>query len=210
MMPPLEFVAPGAHAIVYEQQPMEARASWPVGIAGQDQQLIGEPSDLDFVKILASIAGQLHIYDPGRFRYALGASRSTRFFERTPEALATFLAGLGCFVHRADTWWQDSLGRELYGAMMLGVPVLCPIGSLHAERIEQGVDGFIYGSRAEAQQQLSDLRRDPVLAQKIGRAGRDKIRALADPSAQARRYKELIVGTTSAIGSTVEWIASVA
>jgi hypothetical protein len=42
--------------------------------------------------------------------------------------------------------------------MACGVPVLCPRHSIHAERIEHGVDGLLYGSSAEARQLLSDLR----------------------------------------------------
>ena len=208
MMPPLDFVTPRPAARQMREAPTDGNpACWSAGIVGQYQQLIGEPPDLDFIKAIASSAGRLDIYDSGRLRYALGASRIARFFERTPEALATFLAGLGCFVHRADTWWQETLGRELYGAMLLGVPVLCPLGSVHAERIEHGVDGFIYASGNEAQQQIRKLRDDPALAQTIGRAGRDKIRALADPQAQASRYRELVFGATPAIAPAVEWMA---
>jgi glycosyltransferase involved in cell wall biosynthesis len=103
---------------------------------------------------------------------------------------------LGCFVYRAHAWWQETVGRELYGAMALGVPVLCPRDSIHAERIEHGLDGLLYGSSEEAEQHLSDLRREPALAAAIGRAGLDKVRALLDGNTQARRYRELILGTT--------------
>ena len=198
MPPPLDLArlhaAHAAAAVLSDASPIEASTAWPVGIVGQNQPFPAEPSDADFVTALERIAGRLHIYDPGRFRYTLGGSRSTRFYERKTLGLEPFLAGLRCFVHRTDAWWQDTLGRELYGAMLLGVPVLCPLGSIHAERIEHGVDGFLYGSSAEAQQQLAELRRAPALAQRIGRAGRDKMRALLDPDAQARRYRELILG----------------
>ena len=67
---------------------------------------------------------------------------------------------------------------------------------MHAERIEHGVDGLLYGSSEEAEQHLSDLRREPALASAIGRAARDKVRALLDGKTQSRRYRELILGTT--------------
>jgi hypothetical protein len=196
--PPLDLAAPMAalapEHVVYDEWLIETPPAWPCGIIGQNQQFLGEPPDLDSVKTLARIAGRLHIYDPGRFRYVLGGSPITRFFERRPGGLQPFLAQLGCFVHRTQAWWQDTAGRELYGAMALGVPVLCPRGSIHAERIEHGVDGLLYGSIAEAQQHLSDLRRAPALAAAIGRAGRNTVRALFEGETLARRYRELILG----------------
>ncbi len=196
--PPLDLAAPAAtlapEDAVGDSGPGETPPAWPVGIIGQNPQFLGEPPDADFVKSAARIAGQLHIYDPGRFRYVLGDSPITRFFERRPGGLGPFLAQLGCFVHRTQAWWQDATGRELYGAMALGVPVLCPRCSIHAERFEHGVDGFLYGSTAEAQELLSDLRRAPSRAAAMGRAGRDKARALLDRETQARGYRELILG----------------
>jgi len=212
--PPLDLSAPATalapERVVYDEWLIEKPPVWPIGIVGQNQQFVGEPPDPDFVKQLGRIADRLHIYDPGRFRYVLGGSRITRFFERRPDGLEPFLSQLGCFVHRAHGWWQDTAGRELYGAMALGVPVLCPQGSIHAERIEHGVDGFLYGSAAEAQRQLADLRRAPALAAAIGRAGRDKVRALLDGEAQLRRYREFIVGGAQTISAGLERMTKVA
>jgi hypothetical protein len=179
----------------YEERLMEMSPAWPIGIVGQNQQFVCEPFDGDFINDLASITGRLHVYDPGRIRYLLGSSPSARFFERRPEGFEPFLTRLACFVHRTQTWWQDTIGRELYGAMAYGVPVLCPRHSIHAERIEHGVDGLLYGSSAEARQLLSDLRQTPAMAVAIGRAGRNKMRALLDGESQKRKYQEFIVGT---------------
>lgn len=203
--PPLDLAAPGTvlapEPDAYEDRMMERSPVWPIGIVGQNQQSVCEPPDGDFVKNLASITGRLHIYDPGRFRYLLGGSPAVRFFERRPGGPETFLAQLGCFVHRTEAWWLDTVGRELYGAMAFGVPVLCPRSSIHAERIEHGVDGFLYGSGAEAQQQLSDLRQTPAWAASIGRAGRNKVRLLLDSETQTRGYRELVVGAGHTIAA---------
>jgi hypothetical protein len=212
--PPIDLsaleAALGSERVVYEEWLIETPPRWPVGIVGQNQQFVGEPPDADFVKQLGQIADRLHIYDPGRFSYVLGGSRITRFFDRRPDGLEPFLSQLGCFVHRTPGWWQDSAGRELYGAMACGVPVLCPQDSIHAERIEHGVAGFLYGSSAEAQQQLADLRRAPALAAAIGRAGRDKVRALLDGETQGRRYREFIVGAAQEISEGTEPMTRVA
>jgi len=117
------------------------------------------------------------------------------FLREAAERYDLFLTHLACFVHRAQTWWQDTVGRELYGAMALGVPVLCPQHSIHAERIEHGVDGLVYRSSAEALELLSDLRQSPATAAAMGRAGREKMRALLDAVRQERSYREFLVGS---------------
>jgi glycosyltransferase involved in cell wall biosynthesis len=178
-------------APVYDRWRIEPPPPWPVGIIGQGQHGVDEPYDAALVDTLGQIAGRLHVYDPGRFRYLLGSNPIARCSARRPGGLEPFLAGLACYVHRTPTWWQDSLGRELYGAMALGVPVLCPRISVHAGSIEHGVDGMLYDTPEEATQHLTDLRRAPALAAAIGRAGREKVLRRFDRSVLERRYREL-------------------
>lgn len=211
--PPLD-LAPAADfppvLVPYEERLMEMSPVWPIGIVGQNQQFVCEPPDVDFVKALTSITGRLHVYDPGRCRYLLGGNPLARFFQRRPGGLESFLGQLGCFIHRVDAWWQDTIGRELYGAMALGVPVLCPRCSIHAERIEHGVDGFLYESIAEARQLVSDLRQAPAVAVAIGRAGRNKVRALLDGETLIRRYREFLVGAGHPGAADAERLVKVA
>jgi len=196
--PPLDFEAVAelsSKLPPYEERLVEMSPVWPIGIVGQNQQVVCEPADGDVIVDLASITGPLHIYDPGRLRYLLGGNASARFFARREGGLEPFLGGLACFVQRSGTWWQDTIGRELYGAMAFGVPVLCPRSSTHAEHIEHGVNGLLYESTVEARQLLSDLRQQPTTAVAIGRAGRNKMRALLDGESQNRNYREFLAGT---------------
>jgi len=62
-------------------------------------------------------------------------------------------------------------------------------------RIEHGVDGLVYRSSAEALELLSDLRQSPATAAAMGRAGREKMRALLDAVRQERSYREFLVGS---------------
>lgn len=176
-------------------------APWPVGIVGQDAHGPSDPEDGGFVRRLAGVAGRLHIYDPGRFRHLMGGNPDVRFLERRPQGLPPFLGALRCFVHRTRAWWQDASGRELYGAMALGVPVLCPRESIHAARIADGVDGFVYASGDEAARQLAELRASPSLAAAFGRAARAKALELLDADGQARRCRELILGAAPAFAA---------
>jgi hypothetical protein len=195
VLPPLIDLERAGEFASYEERLGTLSPAWPIGIVGQNPQFVCEPPDGEFISGLASITGRLDVYDPGRIRYVLGASPMVRFFPRRPAGLEPFLARLACFVHRTETWWQDTVGRELYGAMALGVPVLCPRASIHAERIEHGVDGLLYGSSAEARELLSDLRQSPATAAEMGRAGRNKMRILLDGVAQTRNYREFLAGT---------------
>lgn len=178
-------------APVYDEWRIEPPPPWPVGIVGQYQHGVQEPHDAALVETLGRIAGRLHVYDPGRFRYLLGGNPIARCFPRRPGGLGPFVAGLACYVHRTPTWWQDSLGRELYGAMALGLPVMCPRISVHAGFIEHAVDGMLYDTPEEAAQHLADLRRAPALAAAIGRAGREKVVRRLDRKVLERRYGEI-------------------
>jgi hypothetical protein len=187
-----------AEGVAYDEWLIEPPPAWPVGVVGRNRPYPCEPTDGDLISGLGVIAGRVHLYDPGRFRYLLGADPAIRFFARQPHGLPAFLAQLRCYVQRSSVWWQESTGRELYGAMALGIPVLCPRMSIHAERIAHGVDGFLYETTEEALKQVTDLRRAPALAVAVGRAARAKMLALTDREAQARRYRELILGRSPA------------
>lgn len=210
--PPIDVDVPARAGVdvapVFDRWLIEPPPPWPVGIVGQDQHGVDEPHDALLVETLGRVAGRLHVYDPGRFRYLLGGNPIARCFPRRPGGLGPFLAGLACYVHRTPTWWKDSIGRELYGAMSLGLPVLCPRTSVHAGSIEHGVDGMLYGTPEEATQHLTDLRRAPALAASIGRAGRDKVRRMFDRAVLERRYREL-AGVPAAT-ATLAWTTRMA
>jgi hypothetical protein len=164
--------------------------AWPIGIVGQNPQFVCEPPDGDFISGLASITG---VSTSTIRAHSLRAGRSpmVRFSRGRPGGLEPFLARLACFVHRTETWWQDTVGRELYGAWLWASGAV-PAAVDHAERIEHGVDGLLYGSSAEARELLSDLRQSPATAAAMGRAGRNKMRALLDGAAQKRNYREFL------------------
>jgi hypothetical protein len=91
-------------------------------------------------------------------------------------------------------------GGKTVGAVRASapVPVLCP-GTPFTPNASSTGSTALYGSSEEAEQHLSDLRREPALASAIGRAGRDKMRVLLDGKTQRRRYRELILGSTDTV-----------
>jgi hypothetical protein len=182
----------------YGEWTIEEPAAWPVGIAGQDRRVVAEPSDMPFVRSLAAVSGRLHVHDPGRIRYALGADPRVRFFARADGSLVRFLSSLRCYVHRAERWWNEGLAREILVAMALGVPVLCPRASSYAEYLEDGVDGVLYDSLDGALSCVTELRRAPAYAESIARAAREKAARLFEPIAIATAWRSAILADAGA------------
>lgn len=163
--------------------------AWVVGMVGQLTDTVDAVTDDEFLEQLATTAGKLRIYDPGRYRFALGDSRSVQFVARSRAGLAAFIADVGCLFCRAQRWWEEGLGREIVLAMALGRPVICSRASIHANLIDDRVDGLLYTDDAEALELIAELRRAPAWATEIGHAGQQKARALIDPAAAASAYR---------------------
>jgi len=137
---------------------------------------------------------RLDVYDPGRFRNALGAMPSVRCLSRRDASLAQFLAPLSCYLYCCETWWEEGLGRDLFGAMALGIPVVCPRASVHAEYIDDGVDGILYDNDASALEALSSLRNNPARRSAMGTAARESVRRIFDVGEIGLAYRRLVAG----------------
>ena len=147
--------------------------------------------------LLQRAAGQgfaLDLLDPGRVRNVLGTSRDVRCFSRREVALADFVAPLSCLLYRADAWWKEGSGRDLFGAMAMGVPVACPRGSIYAEYLRDGVDALLYDDEEGALACLAALRSDPARAAAIGKAARASARRLFEPAMLAAAWQDLVIG----------------
>jgi hypothetical protein len=143
---------------------------------------------------VATAGYRLDLYDPGRVRYALGALRNVRHFSRHDVTLVQFLSPLSCYLYCSEAWWKEGLGRDLFGAMALGIPVLCPRTSIHAEYIRDGVDGILYDNDAGALEALASLRSDPARRTAMGAAARDSAQRRFDGRAIAHAYRRLVSG----------------
>ncbi|MEP7205580.1 MAG: SEC-C metal-binding domain-containing protein [Casimicrobiaceae bacterium] len=187
-----QLAAPSRATLPLGEWTVEARPPFVVGVVGQDGIALADARNPGFLTKLALHAGRLHVYDPGRLRYELGANPSVRFLPRVPGGELAFLRSLGCYVHRALPWWDDAAGRILATALACGLPVLCPRGSAFAESIAHGVDGLLYGDDAEATAFVKDLARAPSWGDALGAAARARAREEGAPAILARRYTELL------------------
>lgn len=163
-----------------------------VGNVVQDGRTVAHARSGSLQERVAAAGYRVDVYDPGRARHALGAMRNVNCVSRRQATLAQFLAPLSCYLYVGDTWWKEGLGRDLFGAMALGIPVLCPRGSIHAEYVRDGVDGILYDDAGGALAALAALRADPTRRRAIGDAAGARARELFDPAALTRAYRRLL------------------
>ena len=100
---------------------MEMSPVWPIGIVGQNQQFVASRPIWISSTNLASITGVCHVYDPGLFRYLFGGTPSPDSSKDGHRVRAVSCAAR-MFCPSCGTWWQDTVGPGLYGAMAFGVP----------------------------------------------------------------------------------------
>jgi glycosyltransferase involved in cell wall biosynthesis len=164
---------------------------WSVGIVGQVSDRVDPPVDADFIAEIAHSAGALVMHDPGPYRFELGASRSVRFLERTPDGPDAFLSEIDCLFCRRQPWWDEDDGRGILAAMARGLPVICPRSSIHSDFIEDRASGLLYRDDDEALALVMELRRASGLAADLGAAARAKAAELLDPIASANSLRPL-------------------
>jgi glycosyltransferase involved in cell wall biosynthesis len=152
--------------------------------------------DHEHLRAVAEHAGRLAVLDPGPLRYLLGPARSVVCVPRDSQSLATFLADNDVYLHRTQPWWIEE-PRALFGAMLLGVPVLCQRVSSYAEYIDDGVDGWLYDDEASAVRIVDSLREDRRRVAAAAEAARAKALRLFEPSPLASAYADFVSRWTS-------------
>ncbi len=164
---------------------------WSIGMMGQVSGSVAEPADWKLIAEIATHANTTAIYDPGRYRFLLGATPSIRFVSRSNGGLPAFVSSVDCLYCRPQQWWDEGAGREVLIAMALGKPVICPRSSMHAWLIEDRVDGLLYETQTEVLGLLHDLHRAPLWAAKLGEAARSKARGLIDSATLEESYRSI-------------------
>ena len=96
-----------------------------------------------------------------------------------------YLESLDVFYYRTGTW-VEPWGRVVVEAMAMGLPVVVHARGGYAEIVQDGVDGFVFQTDAEAIDKLARLQDDPELRRRIGGSGRRKVEALLDGEALRR------------------------
>lgn len=175
-------------------KPMRSRDSRAIRVAtvGQDGRRVVVAGDVQLLKDVARKAGELWLLDPGPLRYELGSLPAVRCIGRGECTIAEFLSGADVYLHRSHPWWAEGSGRALFGAMALGLPVLCPSDSIHAEYIEHGIDGWIYDDEATLAAAIDALLVDRSALRDAGEAARATALRLFEPRALADAYVRVV------------------
>lgn len=136
---------------------------------------------------------KFHPNDPALFRALLARGHSVRILGGSviapafsedqaplPELLDAgavpapeFLAGLDVFLYRKHPQWMETGGTVIMEAMSSALPVVVfGEGCGYAELIEDGRNGFLVASEAEACARIDELHADPALRTRLGEAAR--------------------------------------
>jgi len=87
-----------------------------------------------------------------------------------------FLSGLDCFVYRKHPHFLETGGSAIFEAMAMALPVIVfRDGVGVAEIIENGQDGFLVDTEAEALACIDRLAAEPGLRAAMGSAARRKV-----------------------------------
>jgi glycosyltransferase involved in cell wall biosynthesis len=97
-----------------------------------------------------------------------------------------FLQGLDALFYRTSMELLESFGRVVIKAMACGLPVVCHNRGGYVEVVEDGRNGFLFETDAEALEILLRLKNDSELCQAIGREGRTAVEELFSPERQEK------------------------
>jgi len=184
-------VPPPVDLAAFDAAPRKAArpsATIRVATVGQDGRRVVTADDTPLLQAIAEHAGELALLDPGPLRYQVGMSAAVHCIGRGELSVGAFLAGTDVYFHRVHPWWAEDEGRLLFGAMALGVPVLCHRSSIYAEYVDDGVDGWLYDDDATVLAAIDALRADRARLAQAGDAAQAKARRLFEPRALARAY----------------------
>jgi len=143
-----------------------------VGRMSRDENIKHHPQDIRLYRRLAKRGVRVRLMGASVFRERLQDCEAIEFLDTGQVAASAFLNGLDAFVYRVHPMWSEPSGRVVVEAMACELPVVVGRGGGYCELIEHGVNGFLFDTHAEAEEYVEELRRDPILARRVGRAAR--------------------------------------
>ncbi len=167
-----------------QTRPKDTAAPFVIGRHSRDVPEKFHADDPTFFRRLCRSGMRVHLLGGSCLAPALAAEEGITIWPVGGRPAHEFLQELDCFFYRTAVTWLEPFGRVVLEAMACGLPVVCENRGGYTEVIDNGRDGFLFNSEAEAYQILMTLRQDPTLRQQVGLAARQKVEALFAPEAR--------------------------
>lgn len=152
---------------------------------GHDEPTIGWIGSPVTTKYLTAIEGALWeaarrhaarviVVGGGRFHFR-GVPMQREDWSEDTEVASIQRFSVGIMPLPDDPWERGKCGYKLIQCMACGVPVVASPVGVNASIVEHGVNGFLASTEQEWVEALSTLLADPLLRERMGRAGREKV-----------------------------------
>jgi glycosyltransferase involved in cell wall biosynthesis len=157
--------------------------SFTVGRLSRDVPTKHHADDATVYRALLRAGMDLRVMGGTCLHERMDASARANLLPAGAQRSIDFLHGLDCFYYRTSERWLEAFGRVVFEAMACGLPVVCGRRGGYADYIVHGVNGFLFDTSEQAVALIHELRRDPSLCERIGRAARRTVEDLYGGSA---------------------------
>jgi len=154
------------------------RGSFTVGRISRDIPTKHHPDDAAVYRALVHAGMGLRVMGGTCLCDRLDPSLRAHLLPAGAQCSIDFLHRLDCFYYRTSDRWLEAFGRVVFEAMACGLPVVCGRRGGYADYIAHGVNGFHFDTSEQAIALIRELRMDPRLRERIGRAARRTVEDL--------------------------------
>jgi len=167
-----------------------------VGRLSRDVLVKHNPDDPELYRALAAAGCSVRLMGATCLEPRLRGIAGVEIFPPQGDAAVTFLQGLDCFIYRTSNALVEPSGRVVSEAMACGLPVVCHRNGGYREIIEDGRNGFLFDTNAEAQEIVLRLKADRELRHAVGIQARRTAEALNGPAARRAVADFYLAGTS--------------
>ena len=159
---------------------------------------IGQRATADFLRPLAPLFEQLRNQGKGRFTaigidaQQLGLPMASVPWSEDTEVASLQALDVGIMPLRDEPFERGKCGYKLIQYMACGLPVVASPVGVNCQIVEHGVNGFLAETPREWEAALKSLLADPLLRQRMGAAGREKVERSYSIQATAPRLVDLL------------------
>jgi glycosyltransferase involved in cell wall biosynthesis len=169
-----------------------ARTSFTIGRMSRDDTTKHHDEDVNLYRMLAALGCRVRIMGGTCLAPRLAGTPNVELLPAGAEDPVTFLRSLDCFFYRTHERWFEGFGRVVFEAMASGLPVVCSARGGYADYLENGHDGLVFETTAQAVHAIFDLRANPKFRAAMGAAARRSARSIVGDGLIARTRRFLL------------------